>query len=70
MRCLKNEKHCVIKCKKLIDEYIDCIDKTRIDIIKQRIAEEERCQLLEERDRLAKQQEELTKSFLKLPINT
>nr|XP_023029255.1 uncharacterized protein LOC111517355 [Leptinotarsa decemlineata] len=38
--CLKKNENCMIKCKKLIDEFIDCVDKSRIEIVKEKIEAE------------------------------
>lgn len=45
--CLRKYPHCPIKCKHNVDEFIDCINKSRIDIIKENIEEDERCRQLE-----------------------
>lgn len=47
--CLKRHHTCPIKCKHSIDEFIDCINKSRIEIIKEKVEEEEKCRLLEEK---------------------
>lgn len=41
MLCLQKQNNCLIKCKKLLDDFIDCVDKYRIEIIKEKIIENE-----------------------------
>lgn len=46
--CLKKYPNCSIKCKHNVDEFMDCIKKSRIEIIKEKVEEENRCRQLEE----------------------
>lgn len=46
--CFQKHSTCSINCKRYVDEFIDCINKARIEIIKQKIEEENECRLLEE----------------------
>lgn len=48
--CLNKHLNCPIKCKKYINEFIDCINKARIEIIQEKIEEAEKCRLLEENE--------------------
>lgn len=45
--CLKKFPNCAIKCKHSVDEFIDCINKSRIEIIKEKVEVEEQCRQLE-----------------------
>ncbi|KAJ8961182.1 hypothetical protein NQ318_008864 [Aromia moschata] len=38
--CLTTQENCAIKCKQLMEEFIDCIDTYRINAIKARVEEE------------------------------
>ncbi|KAG5888647.1 hypothetical protein JTB14_021272 [Gonioctena quinquepunctata] len=40
LMCLNRNENCMIKCKKLIDEFIDCVDKSRIEIVKEKVVAE------------------------------
>lgn len=55
--CLSKHQNCSIRCKRYVDEFIDCINKNRIEIIKENAEERERCRLL--------QTNELANEFLK-----
>lgn len=47
--CLTKNRTCTIRCKQYVDEFLDCINKSRVDIIKENFAEYQRCQELETR---------------------
>lgn len=57
----------MIKCKRFIDQFIDCVDKSRIDIMKEKVEEEARCRLLEEQENSSgPERNELAQEFLKV----
>ncbi|XP_050307101.1 uncharacterized protein LOC126743891 [Anthonomus grandis grandis] len=57
INCLNKHGCCSIKCKSQMDKYIDCIDTFRINIIKDKIAAEQK--------ELRREEQEIVEQFLK-----
>ncbi|CAG9768307.1 unnamed protein product [Ceutorhynchus assimilis] len=58
IQCLKKNKCCSIKCRSHMDRFIDCVDTTRINIIKEQIE----CDLKEKRKKEAEDAENFLRS--------